>query len=131
MATGIAVAPISVAVPTVVPPGVPTVAMVAVSRFSPVSIIIVWPASKSVTLTTLILFAPADEAVGIVVAVCSRKSRQLLSVSAPSGKRPALRAVAAPAPGPPRPPPGAGALHPFPGDAPLYPSAAHGSTTRP
>ena len=52
---------------------------------------IVSPAAKSAMLATLILFAPAAEASGRVVAVCNRKSRQLLSVSAPSGKRPALR----------------------------------------
>ena len=83
--------------PTVVAPAVPTVAMTAVSRFAPVSIMIVWPAAKSATLATLILVAPAAEAAGSVVAACNRKSVQLLSVSGPSGKRPALRLVALPA----------------------------------
>ena len=105
LATGITVAPTSVAVPTVVPPAVPTVAMTAVSRFAPVSIMIVWPAPKSATLATLILFAPAAESAGRVVAACNRKSRQLLSVSAPSGKRPALLIGARLAAGPPRPRP--------------------------
>ncbi len=90
LATGITVAPTSVAAPTVVAPAVPTVAMTAVSRFAPVSIIIVWPAAKSATLATLILVAPAAEAADRVVAGCNRKSVQLLSVSRPSGKRPAL-----------------------------------------
>ena len=100
LATGITVAPASVAVRTVVAPAVPTVAMTAVSRFAPVSIMIVWPASKPSTLATLILVAPAAEAVDRVVAACVRKSVQLLSVSAPSGKRPALVLVAAGANGP-------------------------------
>jgi hypothetical protein len=41
-----------VAVPTVVAPAVPTVAMTAVSRLAPISIIVVWPAPKSATLAT-------------------------------------------------------------------------------
>ena len=118
LATGITVAPTLVAAPTVVAPAVPTVAMTAVSRFAPVSIIIVWPAAKSATLATLMLVAPAAEAAGRVVAGCNRKSVQLLSVSAPSGKRPALRwgVLAAGAPGPPKPPrpaPGAGTRQPL------------------
>jgi hypothetical protein len=84
---------ISVAVLTIVPPGVPTVAMTAVSRFAPVSITIVWPTLKS-TLLTLMLFAPTTESAERVEAVCKWKSPQLLSVSAPSGKRPALLLVA-------------------------------------
>ena len=95
LATGITVAPAPVAAPTVVAPAVPTVAMTAVSRFAPVSIIIVWPAAKSATLATLILVAPAAEAADRVVAGCVRKSVQLLSVSRPSGKRPALLLAAA------------------------------------
>src|SRR5271169_1669381 len=94
LAIGMTVAPTSVAVPTVVAPAVPTVAMTADSRFAPVSIIIVWPAAKSATLATLILVAPAAEAADRVVAGCNRKSVQLLSVSRPSGKRPALLLVA-------------------------------------
>jgi hypothetical protein len=38
LATGITVAPALVVVPTIVAPGVPTVAITAVSRFPPVSI---------------------------------------------------------------------------------------------
>ena len=112
LATGITVAPTSVAAPTVVAPAVPTVAMTAVSRFAPVSIMIVWPAAKSATLATLILVAPAAEAADRVVAGCIRKSVQLLSVSAPSGKRPALLLVApaAEAAGP-KPPAAAGRRH--------------------
>ena len=102
LATGITVAPTSVAVPTVVAPAVPTVAMTAVSRFAPVSITIVWPATKSATLATLMLVAPAAEAADRVVAVCVRKSVQMLSVSAPSGKRPTLLLVAPAAEAPAR-----------------------------
>ena len=94
LATGIAVAPAPVAALTVVAPAVPTVAMTAVSRFAPVSILIVWPAPKPATLATLMLVAPAAEAADRVVAACIRKSLQLLPVSAPSGKRPALVLVA-------------------------------------
>src|ERR1017187_5834878 len=90
LATGITVAPTLVAAPTVVAPAEPTVAMTAVSRFEPVSIVIVWPGPKSATLATLMLVAPSAEAADRVVAGCNRKSVQLLSVSAPSGKRPAL-----------------------------------------
>src|ERR1039458_8423820 len=94
------------------------VAMTAVWRFAPVSIIIVWPAAKSATLATLILVAPAAEAADRVVAGCNRKSVQLLSVSRPSGKRPALLsgALAAGAAGPPKPPrpePGVGTRQPL------------------
>src|ERR1017187_7860394 len=118
LATGITVAPTLVAAPTVVAPAVPTVAMTAVWRFAPVSIIIVWPAPKSATLATLILFAPAAEAADRVLAGCNRKSLQLLSVSRPSGKRPALLwgvlAAGAPAPPkPPRPAPGVGTRQPL------------------
>jgi hypothetical protein len=49
------------------------------------------PALKLATLATLMLFAPGSEAAVIVVAGCTRKSSQLLSVSCPSGNRPALR----------------------------------------
>src|ERR1035437_8253059 len=107
LATGITVAPTLVAAPTVVAPAVPTVAMTAVSKLAPVSIIIVWPAPKSATLATLILFAPAAEAADRVLAGCNRKSVQLLSVSRPSGKRPALLwgGLAARAAGPPPQPP--------------------------
>ena len=94
LAAGRTVAPTSVAVRTVVAPAVPTVAMTAVSRFAPVSIMTFWPASKPSTLVTLMLVAPAAEAVDRVAAACVTKSVQLLSVSAPSGKRPALVLVA-------------------------------------
>ena len=97
-ATGITVAPTLVAAPTVVAPPVPTVAMTAVSRLAPVSIMIVCPAAKSVTPATLILLAPAADAADRMVAGCNRKSVQLLSVSRPSGKRPALLSIAGPAP---------------------------------
>src|ERR1035437_3301411 len=118
LATGTTVAPTWVAAPTVVAPAVPTVAMTAVSRLAPVSIIIVWPAPKSATLATLILFAPAAEAADRVLAGCNRKSLQLLSVSRPSGKRPALlwgvlAAGAAGPPKPPRPAPGVGTRQPL------------------
>ena len=73
-------------------------------RFAPASIVIVWPGAKSATLVTLMLVAPAVEAADRVVAGCTRKSVQLLSVSAPSGKRPTLRLACAGA-APPRPPP--------------------------
>ena len=91
----------------------------AVSWFAPVSITIVWPAAKSATLATLILFAPAADGAARVVAVCNRKSLQLLSVSAPSGKRPALligrssRAAAARRSHPRPPAPGAATRQPF------------------
>src|SRR5690348_11712331 len=90
LATGITVAPTPVAVATVVAPAVPTVAMMAVSSFAPVSILIVWPAENSATLATLILVAPLAEGADKVVAGVVRKSVQLLSLSRPSGKRPAL-----------------------------------------
>src|SRR5262249_6521539 len=122
--------------PAGVAPAVPTVAMTAVSRSAPVSIRIVWPATKSATLATLMLVAPAAEAAGKVVAGCNRKSVQLLSVSTPSGKRPALLLMAtAAAPGRPKPPaaPGVGMRQlrcPAP-EAACKPSQAHGSTRRP
>ena len=52
LATGIRVAPVVVAVLTVVAPAVPTVAITADSMFAPLSIRIVWPAEKSATLAT-------------------------------------------------------------------------------
>ena len=45
-------------------------------------------------LVTLRLVAPAGEEVDKVATACVRKSVQLLSVSAPSGNRPALELVA-------------------------------------
>ena len=53
--------------------------MTAVSAFAPVSIVIVCPATKSATLATLMLVAPAADATGRMVAACTRKSVQLLS----------------------------------------------------
>jgi hypothetical protein len=97
-ATGMTVAPAAVLIATVVAPAVPTVAMTAVSRFAPVSIMIFWPASKPSTLSTLMLVAPATDAADRVAAAWVKKSLQLLSVSAPSGKRPALVSIAPPAP---------------------------------
>lgn len=134
LATGRAVAPALVSLRTVVPPAVPTVAMEAVSRFSLKSIITIWPAERSATLATLILFVPAAESAARVIAVCTRKSRQLLPVSAPSGNRPALLIGAFPEPSRPKGPLGAlgeGTLQPLPGDSPWYPSAAQGSTRPP
>jgi hypothetical protein len=90
-ATGINEVPAVVAAVVVVAPAVPTEAIVAVSAFAPPSIVTVWPGAKSVTAATLILVAPASDAAASVVAGWSLKSLQLLSVSAPSGKRPALR----------------------------------------
>src|SRR6185312_8037811 len=90
LATGITVAPAAVAVPTVEAPAVPTVAITPVSRFAPESILTDWPALKPATLATLMLFAPAAEAANNAVVGSVKKSVQLLSVSAPSGKRPAL-----------------------------------------
>ena len=101
-AIGMTVAPALVEAPTTVAPAVPTVAIVAISVIAPVSITIVWPGLKSATLATLILVAPTLEPFGKVVAAWTRKSAQLLSVSAPSGNRPALRLWSAV--GPPRPP---------------------------
>src|SRR5450755_1219949 len=89
-ATGITDAPTSVPAPSVVAPAVPTVAITAVSRFAPASILIVWPALKPATLATLILAAPAAAAADKAVVGSVTKSVQLLSVSTPSGKRPAL-----------------------------------------
>ena len=83
------------AAPTVVAPAPPTVAMTACSMFAPESMMIALPVLKSATLATLTLFAPAAEAADRVVAACNRKSVQLLSVSAPSGKRPELLLIAA------------------------------------
>src|SRR3954451_3208973 len=86
--------PAGIALLIVEAPAVPIVSMTAVSRFSPVSTLIVWPAEKSVTLGTLMLVEPAAAPVGRVVTGCTRKSLQLLSVSSPSGKRPALLLLA-------------------------------------
>src|SRR5437868_3089589 len=115
LATGITVALALVAEPTVVAPAVPAVAMTALSRSAPVSIRIVWPAPKSATLATLMLVAPTAEAAGKAVADCNKKSLQLLSVSAPSGNRPALLLITtAAAPGrPPPAAPGVGARQPL------------------
>src|SRR3954447_26297864 len=82
--------PAGMALPVVEAPAVPIVSITAVSRFSPVSTLIVWPAEKSVMLGTLTFVAPAAEPIGRAVAGCTRKSVQLLSLSNPSGKRPAL-----------------------------------------
>src|SRR5262245_51322251 len=121
LATGITVAPAFVAAPTVVPPAVPTDAMTTVSRFASASIVIVWPGAKSATLATLIFVAPAADAAAVIVAGCSRKSVQLLSVSAPSGKRPALLCGVTCAPAPPkRPGPGVGTRQP-PSPVPDFP----------
>src|SRR5215813_7525505 len=99
------------------PPLPPAVeATTAVSWFAPLSMVMVWPAIKSATLATLMLVAPAAEAAGKLVAGCNRKSVQLLSVSTPSGKRPALLLIAtAAAPGRPKPPaaPGVGTRQPL------------------
>src|ERR1700733_9806043 len=108
-ATGITVAPTSEAVPTVVAPAVPTVTITAVSRFAPASILIVWPEPKPATLATLILVAPAADAADNAVVGSVKKSVQLLSVSTPSGKRPALVLEAATA-GANRPVAGPGAV---------------------
>lgn len=94
LATGITVAPSAVAELTVVAPAVPTVEMTAGSALAPESTVIAWPAVKPATLATLMFVAPAAAPAGKVVAGCTMKSVQLLSVSAPSGKRPALLLVA-------------------------------------
>src|SRR5437763_15125120 len=114
LSTGMTVAPASAAVRTVVAPGVPTLAMTALSRLSPRSMLIVWPGPKPATLATLTLVCPGAKAIGMVVVACKRKSVQLLSVSAPSGKRPTLRspAVKAAAGPKPRPAPGEGTRQP-------------------
>src|SRR5208283_3712004 len=120
---------------TVVAPAVPTVAITAVSKSAPVSIMIVWPASKPATLATLMLVAPLPEGVDRMVAACNRKSLQLLSLSTPSGKRPALVLVPPAAANSPKSPtePGTGTKQPLcpSPEAAWYPSAAHGSTSAP
>ena len=88
--TGISVEPTLTAPSAAVPPGVPTVAMTAVSRSAPVPILIVCPAARPVTVAILILDVPASEAAARAVPGAVRKSRQLLSASWPSGMRPAL-----------------------------------------
>src|SRR5512146_160657 len=109
LATGMTVTPDSVAALTVVAPAVPTEDMTALSPSGPVPIEIAWPATKSATLATLTLVAPAAEPIGNVVAGCTIKSVQLLSASAPSGKRPALLLIAAAAKAAgPKPPLGEG-----------------------
>jgi hypothetical protein len=55
--------------------------MTTASRLAPESIVTVSPAAKSATLPTLIFVAPGGDAAVSVVAGCSRKSVQLLSVS--------------------------------------------------
>ena len=90
LARGITFAPAAVAALTVVAPAVPTAAMSAVSRFAPVSIRIVSPGSNPSTLATLTLVAPDADEADSMVADAVMKSSQLLSVSRPSGKRPAL-----------------------------------------
>jgi hypothetical protein len=87
-ATGKTVAPAAVAVPNVVAPGVPTLAITADSTEVPASIIIFWPALNPATAATFIFDDPAADAAERFVVVCNRKSVQLLSVSAPSGNSP-------------------------------------------
>ena len=65
-------------------------AITAVSRPAPLSILIVYPALKPITLATLILVVAMADGTDKVVAGDVRKSLQLLSVSWPSGKRPEL-----------------------------------------
>jgi hypothetical protein len=102
VATGMTVAPAAVADSNVLAPAVPTVAMTADSKFVPVSTMIFWPGVSPSTLATLRLVAPIAEADARGAAAWIAKSAQLLSVSAPSGKRPALR-----------PGPGAGTRQPL------------------
>jgi hypothetical protein len=90
LAAGRIVAPASVEVRSVVAPAVPTVAMTAVSVFAPESIWTVWPVRKPSVLATLMFVAPAADVADKEAADCVKKSEQLLSVSAPSGNRPAL-----------------------------------------
>src|SRR5579863_7402337 len=94
-ATGMTVAPAAVAAAAVVAPAVPTVAITAVSLAAPVSMVIVWPGLKPSTLSTFILVAAVAVATDRVAAAWVKKSPQLLAVSAPSGKRPALVLVRA------------------------------------
>ena len=71
-------------------------------------------------------------AAGSTVAPCAWKSLQLLSVSRPSGRRPALLLLVRVAPRPPRPP-AAGTRQPVAPvpETPCQPSAAQGSTINP
>ena len=82
---------------SVVAPAVPTVAITAVSSVRAGIDQNRLAGGEIRTLATLILLAPAADAADSVVAGCTRKSVQLLSVSAPSGKRPRLRARRPPA----------------------------------
>ena len=86
--------PTPVEVRNVVAPAVPTAEMATVSTFTPESIRIAWPEWKPSVPETLMLVAPAAEVADKVAAACVRKSVQLLSVSAPSGNRPALALIA-------------------------------------
>src|SRR3954453_3630633 len=88
------VAPVPVEARNVVAPAVPTVERIAVSAFAPESMRIVWPGRKPSVLATLMLVAPASEAADKEADACVEKSVQLLSVSAPSGTRPALVSMA-------------------------------------
>jgi len=92
--TGMTVAPSAVAALSVLAPAEPTVEMTADSTLAPESTVIVCPAVKPATLATLTFVAPAAAPAGKVVAGCTVKSAQLLSVSTPSWARPALLLVA-------------------------------------
>ena len=94
-ATFITVAPSLVPFWTMVAPAVPTAAMTRVSEEAPESIVILFPTLKPLTFATLMFIAPALAAAESGADVWVRKSVQLLSVSAPSGKRPELVFVAA------------------------------------
>src|SRR5882757_8784516 len=94
LAVGRTVAPTPVEALNVVAPAVPTVAMIAFSRFAPESIRIACPGRKPSILVTLMLVARAGEVADKVATACVRKSLQLLSLSAPSGNRPELVFVA-------------------------------------
>src|SRR3954451_4508166 len=136
LATGMVVVPTGMALPMVEAPAVPIVSITALSRFSPVSMLILSPTEKSSTFGTLMFFAPAAEPVGRLVAGCTRKSVQLLSVSMPSGKRPALLLLAETGEDAGAKPPdeaGAGTRQPFfpVPEMAWYPSAAQGSTRTP
>src|ERR1700682_1748190 len=90
LTAGRRVAPASVEVRTVVAPAVPTAAMTAVSVFAQESIWTVWPGRKPSVLATLMFVAPAADVADKDAAACVEKSVQLLSLSSPSGNRPAL-----------------------------------------
>ena len=90
LTTGRVVTPGLVAALIVVPPVVPMVAMVAVSLVVPVPIITFWPGLKPATLLIFTLLVSAHAGVTRVIAFCTIKSLQLLSLSFPSGKRPTL-----------------------------------------